>query len=84
MDDAGSTDAIRTAGAAIGEAIRVFMLHPETVEQGLAAGYPDPFAAYFAGRGGVLAMRLPRRSHRCSWSSIRGSCAPAGRGRRRA
>lgn len=54
MDDAGSTDAIRTAGAAIGEAVRVFMLHPETVEQGLAAGYPDPFAAYFAGRGGVL------------------------------
>jgi len=47
-------DAIKTAGAAIGHAVSVFMLHPETVEQGMAAGYPDPFAAYFAGRGGVL------------------------------
>jgi hypothetical protein len=47
-------DAIRTAGAAIGEAIGVFMLNPDTFEKSLAAGYPDPFAAYFAGRGGVL------------------------------
>ena len=44
-------EAIRAAGAAIGEAISVFMLNPHTF---LAAGYPDPFAAYFAGRGGVL------------------------------
>ncbi|MCX2931951.1 evbL [Mycobacterium sp. CVI_P3] len=47
-------DAVRTAGAAIGEAISVFMLNPDTFEKSLAAGYPDPFAAYFAGRGGVL------------------------------
>jgi hypothetical protein len=47
-------DAVRTAGAAMGEAIGVFMLNPETFEKSLAAGYPDPFSAYFAGRGGVL------------------------------
>lgn len=59
MGDARTADAIRTAGAAIGEAVSVFMLHPETVEQGMAAGYPDPFAAYFAGRGGVLGDASP-------------------------
>ncbi|WP_328362390.1 evbL [Mycobacterium sp. NBC_00419] len=47
-------DAVRSAGAAIGEAVSIFMLSPETMEKSLAAGYPDPFAAYFAGRGGVL------------------------------
>lgn len=47
-------DAVREAGAAIGEAVSIFMLSPETVQKSLAAGYPDPFAAYFAGRGGVL------------------------------
>ncbi len=47
-------ESIRAAGAAIGEAISVFMLNPDTFEKSLAAGYPDPFAAYFAGRGGVL------------------------------
>jgi hypothetical protein len=52
--NATDLDAIRTAGAAIGEAISVFMLNPDTFEKSLAAGYPDPFAAYFAGRGGVL------------------------------
>lgn len=59
MSDSDSAEAIRTAGAAIGEAVSVFMLHPETVEQGMAAGYPDPFAAYFAGRGGVLGDATP-------------------------
>ncbi|MCV7176806.1 SCO6745 family protein [Mycolicibacterium sphagni] len=47
-------DAVRSSGAAIGEAISVFMLNPDTFAKSLAAGYPDPFAAYFAGRGGVL------------------------------
>lgn len=47
-------DAIRAAGAAIGEAVTIFMLNPDTFAKSLAAGYPDPFAAYFAGRGGVL------------------------------
>lgn len=46
--------AVREAGAAIGEAVSIFMLSPETMQKSLAAGYPDPFAAYFAGRGGVL------------------------------
>jgi hypothetical protein len=31
-----------------------FMLHPQTMQRSLDAGFPDPFAAYFAGRGGVL------------------------------
>ncbi len=48
------TDAVRTAGAAMGEAVSIFMLSPDTVAKSLEAGYPDPFAAYFAGRGGVL------------------------------
>ena len=47
-------DAVRTAGAAIGEAVSLFMLSPETFQESLELGYPDPFAAYFAGRGGVL------------------------------
>ncbi len=54
MSDATISDAIPAAGAAIGEAISIFMLHPETSQEGLDAGYPDPFAAYFAGRAGVL------------------------------
>ena len=54
MSDATMSDAIPAAGAAIGEAISIFMLHPETSQEGLDAGYPDPFAAYFAGRAGVL------------------------------
>ncbi|AQT82155.1 evbL [Mycolicibacterium litorale] len=53
MNDTGN-GAVRTAGAAIGEAVSLFMLCPETFAKSLAAGYPDPFAAYFAGRGGVL------------------------------
>lgn len=53
MSEAG-IDAVRESGAAIGEAISIFMLHPETSQEGLDAGYPDPFAAYFAGRAGVL------------------------------
>ncbi|MCB0939925.1 MAG: evbL [Mycobacterium sp.] len=48
------TDAVREFGAAAGEAVSVFMLNPETFEKSLAVGYPDPFSAYFAGRGGVL------------------------------
>ena len=47
-------DAVRDLGAACGEAISIFMLNPVTMEKSLADGYPDPFSAYFAGRGGVL------------------------------
>ena len=48
------TGAVRELGAAAGEAISIFMLHPETSQETLDAGYPDPFAGYFVGRGGVL------------------------------
>jgi len=54
MSDATISDAVPAAGAAIGEAVGIFMLHPETSQEGIDAGYPDPFAAYFAGRAGVL------------------------------
>lgn len=46
--------AVAAAGAAIGEAIGVFMLHPETFAGSIAQGYQNPFAGYVAGRGGVL------------------------------
>ena len=47
-------ESVRDAGAAMGEAIGVFMLHPETFAESMAAGYQNPFAGYVAGRGGVL------------------------------
>lgn len=48
------TDAVRGIGAACGEAISIFMLSPDTMQNSMAAGYSDPFSAYFVGRGGVL------------------------------
>jgi hypothetical protein len=36
------------------EAVAVFMLHPETFAESVAAGYQNPLAHYVAGRGGVL------------------------------
>jgi hypothetical protein len=47
-------DAARTAGSPIEQAVAVFMLHPETFAESIAAGYENPFAGYVAGRGGVL------------------------------
>lgn len=47
-------EAVSTTGAAMGEAIGIFMLHPETFAGSIAAGYQNPFAGYVAGRGGVL------------------------------
>ncbi|CAJ1587439.1 SCO6745 family protein [[Mycobacterium] wendilense] len=41
-------------GAAMGEAVAVFMLHPETFAGSVAAGYQNPLAGYIAGRAGVL------------------------------
>jgi len=38
----------------MGEAIGVFMLHPETFAGSAAAGYSHPLAGYVAGRAGVL------------------------------
>lgn len=49
-----SSEATREAGAAIGEAIGIFMLHPETFAGSIAQGYQNPLAGYVAGRGGVL------------------------------
>ncbi|BBZ01910.1 hypothetical protein MCHIJ_13470 [Mycolicibacterium chitae] len=41
-------------GAAMGEAVGIFMLHPETFAGSVAAGYQNPLAGYVAGRAGVL------------------------------
>ena len=53
MSDAMS-QAVADTGAAMGEAVGVFMLHPETFAGSIAEGYQNPFAGYVAGRGGVL------------------------------
>lgn len=47
-------DATATAGAAIEQAVAIFMLHPQTYAESIAAGYQNPLAGYVAGRGGVL------------------------------
>ena len=54
MNDANLDQAVRDAGASMGEAIGIFMLHPVTFGGSIAAGYENPFAGYVAGRGGVL------------------------------
>ncbi|MDN4519047.1 evbL [Mycolicibacterium sp. jd] len=46
--------ATQAAGAPIEQVVAVFMLHPETFAESVAAGYENPFAGYVAGRGGVL------------------------------
>lgn len=46
--------ATAAAGAAMEQAVAVFMLHPETFAESVAAGYQNPLAGYVAGRGGVL------------------------------
>ena len=38
----------------MGEAVGIFMLHPQTFAGSIAAGYSHPLAGYVAGRGGVL------------------------------
>ena len=53
MSDA-MLEAASASGAPIGEAVGIFMLHPETFAEGMAAGWANPLAAYVAGRGGVL------------------------------
>lgn len=47
-------EATAAAGAAIEQAVAVFMLHPQTYAESVAAGYQNPLAGYVAGRGGVL------------------------------
>lgn len=54
MSDTDLTEATATAGAAIEQAVAVFMLHPETYGESVANGYQNPLAGYVAGRGGVL------------------------------
>jgi len=54
MSHAEVDQSVRDAGAAMGEAISIFMLHPETFGESIAAGYANPLAGYVAGRGGVL------------------------------
>ncbi len=54
MNDTRSEEAVGTSGAAMGEAVGIFMLHPETFAGSIAAGYQNPLAGYVAGRGGVL------------------------------
>ena len=54
MGHAEEDQSVRQAGAAMGEAISIFMLHPETFGESIAAGYANPLAGYVAGRGGVL------------------------------
>lgn len=54
MSNPDLTEATATAGAAIEQAVSVFMLHPQTFGESVAAGYQNPLAGYVAGRGGVL------------------------------
>jgi hypothetical protein len=54
MSNSDMTDAARAAGGPIQQAVAVFMLHPETLAESVAAGYQNPLAGYVAGRGGVL------------------------------
>jgi hypothetical protein len=53
MSDA-MLEAAAASGPPIGEAVGIFMLHPETFAGAMAAGWTNPLAAYVAGRGGVL------------------------------
>ncbi|NDJ90236.1 SCO6745 family protein [Mycolicibacter kumamotonensis] len=41
-------------GTAMEQAVAVFMLHPETFADSIAAGYQNPLTGYVAGRAGVL------------------------------
>lgn len=47
-------DAVVETGTAMEQAVAIFMLHPETFTESIAAGYANPLAGYVAGRGGVL------------------------------
>lgn len=47
-------DAVVETGTAMEQAVAIFMLHPQTFAESIAAGYANPLAGYVAGRGGVL------------------------------
>ncbi len=61
MGNTDLVDATATAGAAIEQAVAVFMLHPRTYGESVAAGYQNPLAGCVAGRGDVLG-----EVHRCN------------------
>lgn len=54
MTDTRIAAATQAAASPIEAAGATWMLHPEQFEASTQAGYPHPFAGYFAGRGGVL------------------------------
>ncbi|MGN7781652.1 SCO6745 family protein [Mycolicibacterium sp. 22603] len=54
MTDTDLVEHTATAGAAVEQAVAVFMLHPQTYAESVGAGYDNPLAGYVAGRGGVL------------------------------
>lgn len=54
MSDNDMFETARAAGPPIEQAVAIFMLHPETFAESVAAGYVNPFAGYVVGRGGVL------------------------------
>jgi hypothetical protein len=59
MTDNDLIDAVCVAGASVQQAVALFMLHPETFAESVAAGYQNPLAGYVAGRGGVLDQATP-------------------------
>lgn len=54
MTDPALIETTAATGAAMEEAVALFMLHPQTFADSIAAGYQNPLAGYVAGRGGVL------------------------------
>ena len=54
MTEHTMVESARSAGVPIAQAVAVFMLHPETFDGSIAAGYQNPLAGYVVGRGGVL------------------------------
>lgn len=54
MKTASLEAATAAAGGPINAVGTAWMLHPEQFEASAEAGYPHPFAGYFAGRAGVL------------------------------
>jgi hypothetical protein len=54
MSNTDMAAAAADTGAAMGDALGRFMLHPETFAGSVAAGYQNPLAGYIPGRAGVL------------------------------
>ncbi|OSC27775.1 SCO6745 family protein [Mycolicibacillus koreensis] len=54
MTDTALIETTAATGAAMGETVALFMLHPQTFADSTAAGYQNPLAGYVAARGGVL------------------------------